>query len=126
MTNKEFYFDKLLAIALENACGTSHRVVHGKNCGGKNCEDCEFSTVKNVEKWLNAEYEEPLLENGDSLQPGDWIMVRNHESDSWNKRQFLCFYEHLFIAADDDYSPSAGGMFSSWKFARLPMEGECK
>lgn len=35
MTNKEFYFDKLLAVALENACGTFHRVVHGKNCGGK-------------------------------------------------------------------------------------------
>ena len=78
----------------------------------------------NVIKWLFNEYEAPLLKNGNDLKPGDWIMVRNHESDLWNKRQFLCFYEHLFIAADDDYSPSAGGMFSSWKFARLPMEGE--
>lgn len=75
-------------------------------------------------KWLFSEYEPPLLENGDGLKPGDWIMVRNHESGLWNRRQFLCFYEHLFIAADDDYSPLVGGMFSSWKFARLPMEGE--
>lgn len=74
--------------------------------------------------WLFAEYEPPLLNNGDGLKPGDWIMVRNHESSLWNKRQFLCFCEHLFVAADDDYSPIVGGMFSSWKFARLPMEGE--
>ena len=61
MTNKEFYFNKLLAVALENACGTFHRVVHSKNCGGKNCEDCEFSTVESIENWLNAKYVEPEL-----------------------------------------------------------------
>ena len=94
MTNKEFYFDRLLAVALENACGTFHRVVHGKNCGGKSCEDCEFSTVESIENWLNKEHvesEPPLLENGDGLKPGDWIMVRDVDSQSFVRRQFLYF-----------------------------------
>lgn len=128
MTNKEFYGDKLLAVALEDVCHNLHVAFYDKSCiGRKKCEDCEFSSVESIENWLNAEHVEPelpLLENGDGLEPGDWIMVRNHESGLWNRRQFLCFYEHLFIAADDDYSPLVGGMFSSWKFARLPMEGE--
>lgn len=127
MTNKEFYGDKLLAIVLEDTCRKLRIAVYGESCAEKDCKDCEFYTVERVEHWLNVEHEEPkppLFENGDGLKPGDWIMVRNHESDLWNKRQFLCFYGHLFIAVDDDYSPSAGGMFSSWKFARLPMEGE--
>lgn len=128
MTNKDFYGDRLLAaLIIVSSCQSMHYYVFGKNCTGENCKDCKFSNMESIENWLNAEHEEPelpLLENGDDLEPGDWIMVRNHESGLWNKRQFLCFYEHLFIAADDDYSPSVGGMFSSWKFARLPMEGE--
>lgn len=127
MSNKEFYFDKLLAVALENACGTVHRVVRGKNCGGKNCEDCEFSTVESIENWLNAEHEEPeppLLENGDGLKSGDWVMVRDCDAHSWEKRQFLCYYNNMFYCASKgEYVGRYVGVMG-WQQARLPMEGE--
>lgn len=129
MTNKEFYFNKLLAVALENACGTFHRVVHGKNCGGKNCEDCEFSSVESIENWLNAEHvkpEPPLLKNGDGLKPGDWIMVKIFEDGEWVKRQFAFFHDGWF------YYLRGGSNFAQLHLygllrseqARLPEDGE--
>ena len=126
MTNKEFYGDKLLAIALENACGTFHRVVHGKNCSGKNCEDCELYTVERVENWLNAEHEEPeppLLENGDGLKAGDLIMVRNFDHQSWLKRSFAYFYDERFYCAPNERDLEDGTLIAR-RQARLPMEGE--
>lgn len=126
MTNKEFYFNKLLAVALENACGTFHRVVHGKNCGGKNCEDCEFSTVESIENWLNAEHvepEPPLLENGDGLKPGDWIMVKNMNDAEWNKRQFAYYYKGNFHCDSSGWSLSRCEI-DRWEQARLPEDGE--
>lgn len=126
MTNKEFYFDKLLAVALENACGTFHRVVHGKNCGRKNCDDCEFSTVESIENWLNSEHEPPpLLENGDGLQPGDWVMVRNEKDNEWEKFRFVCYHNDSFWTLYDagDWF-HIGSKLMPWVQARLPMEGE--
>ena len=131
MINKEFYGDKLLAVALENACGTFHRVVHGKNCGGKSCEDCEFSTVESIENWLNAEHVKPepsLLENGYGLKPGDWIMVRNDDdSVIWYKNRFVCYYNATFFVVDDienDNFNENGTNITGWKYARLPEDGE--
>ena len=124
MTNKEFYSEKLLAVALENACGTFHRVVHGKNCSGKNCEDCEFSTVESIENWLNAEHvkpEPPLLKNGDGLNPGDWIMVRDVDSQSFVRRQFLYFFGGKFICSSPNHAPLEG-FGESWVQAQLLEE----
>lgn len=126
MTNKEFYFDRLLAIALENACATFHRVIHGKNCGRKNCDDCEFSTVESIENWLNAEHEElepPLLKNGDGLKPGDWIMVRDFEENDWLKRQFVYYFKGTFFCSRKGYTPERCEIVC-WYQARLPEEGE--
>lgn len=127
MTNKEFYGDKLLAVALENACRKLRKAVYGESCVEKSCYDCEFYTVKNVEKWLNAEYEEPeppLLENGDGLKPGDWIMARDFDDSAWYRCQFMCYYKGLFLTAYGDEGIAGTNTFIGWKFARLPMEGE--
>ena len=125
MTNKEFYFDKLLAVALTNDCGTFHRVVHGENCGVKNCEDCEFYTVESIENWLNAEHEEPpLLENGDGLQPDDWVMVRDKDSEPWLKRRFLVYRNGLFYCVDGGFGINKSFYVYGWRQARLPMDGE--
>lgn len=122
MTNKEFYFDKLLAVALENACRKLRKAVYGESCiGKKKCEDCEFSGVENIENWLNAEHKEPeppLLENGDGLKPGDWIMVR--DNGTWSKRRFIGYFEGRFYAKHPLYINAA----ASWEQARLPKEDE--
>lgn len=130
MTNKEFYSDKLLAMILMNACIDLHELVFSKACQEKSCCDCVFATVESMENWLNAEHvepEPPLLENGDELKPGDWIMVRDNEDCNWYKRQFMCYFNQSFYCVNntkqtmDEYT-----IFnvSSWAQARLPMEGE--
>lgn len=128
MTNKGFYGDKLLAVALENACRKLRKAVYGESCVEKDCYDCEFYTVENIEKWLNAEYEEPeppLLENGDSLKTGDWIMVRNDDDDEWKKFRFVCYHNNVFWTLYDNGDWfHIGSKITPWLKARLPMEGE--
>lgn len=126
MTNKEFYGDKLLAIALKTSCRRLRNVICNESCvERKKCEDCEFYNVESIENWLNAEHVEPepsLLENGDNLKPGDWIMVRDH-GGCWGKRQFLFYYNGRFYCELVD-NPIGRGEYISWNQARLPMEDE--
>lgn len=131
MTNKEFYGDKLLAVALSGNCQTLYRMLHGKHCVGLSCRDCEFgitedSNYENVLQWLNAEHEEPpLLENGDGLKPGDWIMVRNNKDNEWEKFSFVCYHNDAFWTLYDDGDWfHIGSKLRPWVQARLPMEGE--
>ena len=127
MTNKEFYSDKLLAIALEGNCSKLYRVVYDESCLEKRCEDCEFYKVESIENWLNTEHvepEQPLLENGDGLKPGDWIMVRDADGESWRKRQFMCFYDNRFVTAAGGFKMQHASGFSAWDQARLPEDGE--
>lgn len=134
MTNKEFYGDKLMAVALEIACRTACRTLHinvyGESCAEREkCGDCEFYTVENIENWLNAEHvepEPPLLENGDGLKPGDWVMVRNRDGDKWQKRQFMCYFQSLdkpFVTLEQMHGWYVG-KHECWKKARLLEEGE--
>lgn len=127
MTNKEFYGDKLLAIALGGCCIELHEAIKGKSCTGKSCSECEFNGDKRILQWLNANHEEPepqLLENGDGLKPGDWIMVRYYTADKWHKRQFMCFYNGVFYTAEGPFDMVGHHTFSRWHDARLPEEGE--
>lgn len=127
MTNKGFYGDKLLAIALEDTCRKLHRAVHGEGCVEKDCKDCEFYTVESIENWLNAEHvepEPPLLENGDGLKPGDWIMVRDGDGVSWRKRQFMCYFDNRFYCFKPHSQSKNECDCVMWLQARLPKEGE--
>lgn len=127
MTNKEFYGEKLLAIQLKASCVRLHTIVFGENCTGKNCNDCEFSSVESIENWLNAEHvepEPPLLENGDGLKPGDWIMVRDEFDDIWKKRAFVAYYDGCFISVRGGYEILEHNEVEYTRQARLPMEGE--
>lgn len=127
MTNKEFYGDKLLAIALKDNCHELQIAVYDESCvGKKKCENCEFNTIKDIENWLNAEYVKPepsLLKNGDGLKPGDQIMVRNSKNDNWGKRQFAYYFDGAFYCAPHRTNLSSG-LIVKWDQARLPMEGE--
>lgn len=59
MTNKEFYGDKLLAIALDTGCKALHELEFGEPCTPKVCSYCEFGDVDKITAWLNAEHVEP-------------------------------------------------------------------
>lgn len=128
MTNKEFYGDKLLAIALEVKCRALYKTVYGEGCEamGK-CGDCEFCNVESIENWLNTEHveqEPPLLENGDNLKPGDWIMVRNNDY-GWEKLRFVCYHNNIFWTLyDNEDWFHIGSEIMPWAQARLPMEDE--
>lgn len=125
MTNKEFYGDKLLAIALEDLCHKMLTAFYDKErCAEKKCEDCKFYNIERIENWLNAEHKEPpLLENGDGLKSGDWIMVRNDNEESWTSQVFLCFVYGYFICVCDKEYIGHDGNYKLWKQARLP-EGD--
>ena len=75
--------------------------------------------------WLFEEYEPPLLENGDGLKPGDWIMVRQYPGEEWKRLKFVLFDHDFFYALcegehlDKDYIA-----ISRWQQARLPEDGE--
>lgn len=94
----------------------------GEFCIGRNCLRCADETIQ----WLFAEYEPPLLENGDGLKPGDWVMVKIFEDGAWVKRQFAFFHNGWF------YYLRGGSNFSQLHLygllrseqARLPEEGE--
>lgn len=88
-------------------------------------ENTEQDTVdlKDAVNWLLSEYEPPLLENGDGLKPGDWIMVRDCEAQSFVKRQFLYFYGHRFYCARMGLTPF-DDQIEWYMQARLPEEGE--
>ena len=128
MTNKEFYGDKLLAIALKDNCHELQIAVYDESCvGKKKCENCEFNTIKDIENWLNAEHVKPepsLLKNGDGLKPDDWIMVRNYTHDDWKKVRFMCYFDGYFFTTETFVHAINYKTCSVFTQARLPMEGE--
>lgn len=75
-------------------------------------------------KWLFSEYEPPLLENGDGLKPGDWIMVRDGDGVSWRKRQFMCYFDNRFYCFKPHSQFKNECDCVMWAQARLPEEGE--
>lgn len=75
-------------------------------------------------KWLLSEYEPPLLENGDGLKPGEYIMVKNYKADTWVKRCFIAYYNGWFLTADDMGQAIIYKSHGVYTMARLPMEDE--
>lgn len=123
MTNAEKYVDEILnkvKWARETClCPFSYAV---ERISGISSSDLE----KNL-KWLFSEYEPPLLENGDGLKIGDWIMVRDDDQDIWIKRRFCYFYkDHFYCAWNTDLENLEKKEVTcvGWIYARLPEEGE--
>lgn len=90
--------------------------------------NCLYMNGDELVDWLFEEYEPPLLENGDGLKPGDWIMVRNDEDACWVKRAFLFFYPESssgrnFACAYGD-GDIGDGDYYTWNQARLLEDGE--
>ena len=88
----------------------------GEKCKRAKCEEC----LKNSLRWLFYEHEPPLLENGDGLKPGDWIMVRGFDHRNWTKMIFIGYFNGCFFTIDEESESCAVG----YKQARLPEDGE--
>lgn len=100
-------------------CNLRHAL--GKEaCSNMLCWECREDTFK----WLCKEYEPPLLENGDGLKPGDWILVRDFDDQNWDKRQFAFYYEDEFFVAYGGYPISETSTYTRWKQARMLEENE--
>lgn len=100
-------------------CGLAElRGVDQDRCDRTTCECCALDSLQ----WLVKEYKPPLLENGDGLKPGDWIMVSLLDGDTdWRKLKFVVFHNGYFYTESNvskDLIP--------WKRARLPEEGETR
>lgn len=96
-----------------------------KHVSGEHNEGSMPGTIGRALEWLFSEYEPPLLENGDGLKPGDWIMVRNARDEDWESRRFICYYDNVFWTLYDNGDWfHIGSKITPWLKARLPMEGE--
>ena len=117
MTNYEMYKEEILKRknTKYNKCLNSMGYAVASLCG-------TYDLVEMLE-WLFEEYEPTLLKNGDGLKPGDWIMVRDVDSQSFVRRQFLYFFDGKFVCSAPNNTPLEG-FGEPWKQARLPIEGE--
>ena len=125
MLNVDKYRDKCREAIMSEDVDTNELDCHIAALRGiKDCVNCERSAcMRESFRWLFSEYEPPLLKNGDGLKPGDWIMVKDCDGESWGKRQFLFYYNGRFYCELADNSIGYGE-YISWKQARLPEEGE--
>lgn len=121
MLNIEKYREEILN-AIDNAgkhaCIFGHiRKVIGRDV---NCHRACIECIQDMIVALSSECKSPLLENGDGLKPGDWIMVRDGDDKPWVKMQFIGYFNDLFFAKEEKEVWFSVG----WKQARLPEEGE--
>lgn len=118
MTNYDKHKDKILKLAKERYSDlNTAEALAARDISG-------LADANNVIKWLFHEYEPLLLKNGDGLNPGNWIMVRNSDKETWTSQVFLCFiYGYFVCVCDKDYI-GHGGNYQLWKQARWPEDGE--
>lgn len=118
MLNVDKYRERIDRI-IENGGAPRHMIL--RMCLEKtNLESVDTAATLD---WLFSEYEPPLLENGDGLKPGDWIMVRNDEKAHWAKRVFAYYYNDHFYAAVVPQDLVDHAVYK-WKQARLLEDGE--
>lgn len=124
--NKMLNFDKYRESIMSEDVDTNELDCHIADLRGiKDCGDCECDAcMRESFRWLFSEYEPPLLENGDGLKPGDWIMVRDGDGVSWRKRQFMCYFDNRFYCFKPHSQFKNECNCVMWAQARLPMEGE--
>lgn len=126
MLNVEKYLNAIKEELSKDACASKACLVAKVRGGGRKpdcdnrlCRDCEEASVD----WLFSEYTPPLLENGDGLKPGDWIMVRYSDKDDWEKKVFVGYLKGYFYCTSEVFGALEADA-SSYSQARLPEDGE--
>ena len=99
------------------------RMRHGEvgTCLNIPCSRCREESIN----WLCDECKASLLQNGDGLKPGDWIMVRQDFGEEWLRVKFAFFDNDFFYAISENASFDRDTMILyRWQQARLPEDGE--
>lgn len=129
MTNFEAYSDQLKEFLYNKVGVTKQGSI--ECCELMDCKDCMFapisSCVATKRKWLDEEYVEPQV---------DWtkvavdtpILVRDHQSKSWNKRHFAKYEnEKVFVFDNGRTSWSSNkNDILNWNYAKLAEREERK
>lgn len=85
-------------------------------CNGE-CEDCQVESWK----WLKQEYKPVLLSSDKGLKAGDYLMVRDTNKGSWEKRLFCFFFKNKFYCVPTSSSDLDVFNCVGYKEARIPM-----
>lgn len=132
MLNKEKYAKEILNIACE---GHSIAMVNGKlrHCSGLLCDKCDFNSNincrKNVNKWANSEYVEPIEPqvNWSKVPVDTPILVRSTEEHAWIHRYFAKYENGLVYAWEQgttSWSAEDPAYVCDWKYAKLAESEE--
>lgn len=126
MLNKEKYAEEIVEIA----CSGKHiAIISGMPavCVGKMCGECDFlgkPCNEKIKEWANSEYVEPSVDW--SKVPVDTpILVRDIESDEWERRYFAKYEDNTVYAWEDGATSWSAVCVCDWKYAKIAeMEGE--
>lgn len=73
--------------------------------------------------WLFQEYEPDKLKNGDNLNQGDGIMVRNSDKEKWIYRMYVFFANNRFYVFEP-YNGGESGQLKPYMQARMLKKSE--
>lgn len=82
--------------------------------------ECNPCSKSDVVRWLFDEWKEPVLKDGEGLEIGQTIMVKNECFEQWTRGEFLFYADGKFWCYDVSNEDAA----IAWMKARLLKEGE--
>lgn len=132
MTNKEFYKDKILELALDHKLFIVTNDGQVTSCSNNECRHCAFMKVGRCDdhfmEWLEEEYVEPQVD-WSKVAVDTKILVKQYPNSEWKKRYFAKYEDGRVYAfsygstswSDDD---TEHDYVCDWKYAKLYEEGE--
>ena len=120
MTNYEKYKDELIKKCItSNRCTDRRQFILeklGKACGNEICSSC----TELVEKWLEAEYEEPTVD-WSKVEVDTQIFV--FDLDEWIPRHFAKFEGGKVYAWNDGRTSFSSKYCAPWPKVKLAEDG---
>lgn len=120
MLNKEKYAEEIVEIA----CSGKHiAIISGMPavCVGTMCGECDFlgkPCNEKIKEWANSEYVEPSVDW--SKVPVDTpILVRDIESDEWERRYFAKYENNTVYAWEDGATSWSAVGVCDWEYAKI-------
>lgn len=124
MLNREKYGNEIIELAARKLGLKNGKPVL---CTETKCKDCDFcekdsgsckGSAYNFREWLNSEYVEP---------PVDWskvpvdtpILVRDIESDGWERRYFAKYEDNTVYAWEDGATSWSAVGVCDWEYAKI-------